>query len=142
MVTPPIDLTTLHKAIEALSGAIHFWVTENATSGRKPHLRAGVIQSFEFTYELAIRQLRRVLIERAISAETITDLSFNDLLRAGADAGLLPEPLGWRRWRELRNRTSHSYDELQAQEIAEEVCLFLADARALHARLLQALSDQ
>lgn len=141
MVTPPIDLTTLHKAIEALSGAIHFWETESEATGRKPHLRAGVIQSFEFTYELAIRQLRRVLIERAISAETVTDLSFNDLLRAGADAGLLPEPLGWRRWRELRNRTSHSYDELQAQEIAQEVRLFLAHVQALHARLSQA-SDQ
>jgi nucleotidyltransferase substrate binding protein (TIGR01987 family) len=97
-----------------------------------------VVQTFEFTYELAMRLLRRVLMERALAADLVADLSFNDLLRRGADAGLLPEPLGWRRWRDLRNRTSHSYDEHQAQAIASETPSFLADAAELLGRLQKA----
>lgn len=54
----------------------------------KPHLRSAVTQSFEFTYELAIHSTRRVLIERAESADLMRDLSFNDLLRRALDAGL------------------------------------------------------
>jgi len=140
MTGPTINLAPLRKAIEALAGALHFWEIEPADRGRKPHLRAGVIQSFEFTYELAVRMLRSVLIERASSAQSVEDLSFNDLLRTAADAGLLPEPLGCRRWRDLRNRTSHSYDELQAQEIAEQARLFLVEAQQLHRQLTHALA--
>mgnify|MGYP006217407835 CR=1 FL=1 len=137
---PPIDLTSLDKATRALHGAIGYWQAEPDGSGRKPHLRAGVIQAFEFSYELCMRFLRRVLIERALSADLVQDLSFNDLLRQGADAGLLPDPLQWRRWRELRNRTSHSYDEEQAQAIAAETPAFLRDARALLDRLQAAVN--
>lgn len=135
----PIDLTSLERATATLQDAIHYWQTEPHASGRKPHLRAGVVQTFEFTYELSMRLLRRVLMERALSADLIADLSFNDLLRRGADAGLLPEPLGWRRWRELRNRTSHSYDEQQAEAIASETPAFLADALELLQRLQNAV---
>lgn len=129
--TPHIDLTSLEKALGALHEAIGYWQTEPHDSGRKPHLRAGAIQAFEFSYELSMRFLRRVLIERALSADLVQDLSFNDLLRLGADAGLISDPLQWRRWRELRNRTSHSYDEDQAQAIAEDAPAFLHDARTL-----------
>ncbi|WP_101047071.1 HI0074 family nucleotidyltransferase substrate-binding subunit [Macromonas nakdongensis] len=137
---PPIDLTSLDKATRALHDAIGYWQAEPDDSGRKPHLRAGAIQAFEFSYELCMRFLRRVLIERALSADLVQDLSFNDLLRLGADAGLLPDPLEWRRWRELRNRTSHSYDEEQAQAIAAEAPAFLHDARALLGRLQAAMN--
>ena len=84
----------------------------------KPHLRSAVIQSFEFTYELSIRMLRRVLIERAESADRVTDLSFNELMRNAADAGLLEDPLTWRQWREMRNATRHAYDETRGNEVA------------------------
>jgi nucleotidyltransferase substrate binding protein (TIGR01987 family) len=134
-----IALTPLQKALSALASAQRYWQEEASDSGRKPHLRAGVIQSFEFSYELSIRLLRRVLMERAAVPPQIADLSFNDLLRAAADAGLMDEPLGWRRWRELRNRTSHSYDEAQAQLIAEASMAFLPDAQALLQRLEAAL---
>jgi uncharacterized protein with HEPN domain len=68
----------------------------------------------------------------------VADLSFNDLLRGGADAGLLPGPLTWRQWRDLRNRTSHSYDDKQAQAIAEATLVFVEDAKALLQRFTAA----
>jgi hypothetical protein len=82
--------------------------------------------------------LRRVLIERSGSAEQVTDLSFNDMLRTAADAGLLTDQAAWRTWRELRNATSHAYDEVKAQQVAEGAEHFQADARDLLAAMERA----
>ena len=98
-----------------------------------------MIQSFEFSYGLLLRRLRRVLIERSGSADRITDLSFNDLLRSAADAGLLPDPAAWRQWRELRNATSHAYDEARAEQVAQDAGRFCVDAQALLVALQGAL---
>lgn len=62
-----IDLTPLRKSLALLHDALRYWNAEPADSGLKPHLRSAVIRSFEFTYELSIKALRRVLIERALS---------------------------------------------------------------------------
>ena len=101
----------------------------------KPHLRSAVIQSFEFSYELSVRGLRRVLIERAITSDRVADQSFNELLRSAADAALIDDPVAWRAWRELRNATSHAYDETKAQRVAEQAERFAVDAAALLAAL-------
>ena len=134
-----INLTSLQKALSQLREAIGFWQALDATDPLKPHLRSAVIQSFEFTYELAIRSTRRVLIERAESADLVRDLGFNDLLRRASDAGL-PMPLNtWRRWRELRNTTSHSYNEARALEVALAASDFAVDAALLLAHLENAV---
>jgi hypothetical protein len=72
-----------------------------------------------------------VLAERADAAERITELSFTELLRRGADAGLVANPQAWREWRELRNATSHAYNEKRAQAVADRVAAFSTDAAAL-----------
>lgn len=126
--TTPIDLSALRKASATLQEALAFWDAQPAGSPLKPHLRSAVIQSFEFTYELSIRLLRRTLIERAEAAERVADLGFNDLLRLGADAGLLLDQASWRRWREMRNATSHAYDEARAEAVAAGAKAFILDA--------------
>lgn len=135
MTPAPIDLDPLRRALGWLKEALELWHGQPEGSVLKPHLRSAVIQSFEFTYELALRSLRRVLIERAGSAEQVTDLSFNDLLRSAADAGLIGNVAAWRGWRELRNATSHAYDEAKAQKVAQDAQAFCADAAALLAAL-------
>lgn len=135
MTHPAIDLTVLRRALSVLTEALGLWHAEPVGTVLKPHLRSAVIQSFEFSYELCLRSLRRVLIERAGSADRVTDLSFNDLLRSAADAGLVPEPAAWRVWRELRNTTSHAYNEARAEQVALDAERFCADALALLAAL-------
>jgi nucleotidyltransferase substrate binding protein (TIGR01987 family) len=139
MAPPTIDLNPLRKALGWLAEALALWHEQPAGSMLKPHLRSAVIQSFEFSYELSLRSLRRVLIERSGSADRVVDLSFNDLLRSAADAGLLADPMAWRVWRELRNATSHAYDEAKAEAVARDAEVFCADARALLAALEKAL---
>ncbi len=131
MKPPTIDLSPLRKSLALLNEALAFWDAQPVGTPLKPHLRSAVIQSFEFTYELSVRLLRRVLIERAESAERVADLSFNDLLRGAADAGLTPDAARWRVWREMRNATSHAYDEAKAQAVAERAAAFAVDASAL-----------
>ena len=60
----PIDLSPLVNALAQLQEALRFWHEQADDARIKVHLRSAVIQSFEFTYELSIRMLRRVLIER------------------------------------------------------------------------------
>ena len=139
MDEPAIDLVPLRRALGWLTEALVLWQTQPLGSVLKPHLRSAVIQSFEFTYELSLRSLRRVLIERAGSADRITDLSFNELLRLGADAGLLPDPAAWRVWRELRNATRHAYDEARAEQVARDALQFSLEAAALLTALEAAL---
>jgi nucleotidyltransferase substrate binding protein (TIGR01987 family) len=131
MATPPIDLSTLRKALAQLVEAISFWQARPEGDPLKPHLRSAVIQSFEFSYELSIRAARRVLIERAESADLVRDLSYNDLLRRALDANLPMEMDTWRRWRDMRNGTSHAYDEERAQAVALEAAAFANDAAHL-----------
>lgn len=119
--------------------AIAFWHAQPAGSALKPHLRSAVVQSFEFSYGLALRSLRRVLIERSEAADLVVDLSFNDLLRKAADAGLMADPAVWREWREMRNATSHAYVEAKAQALASRASAFADDAAALLAALSTAL---
>ena len=139
MTSLPIDMSSLHKALSQLREAVGFWQALDAADPLKPHLRSAVIQSFEFTYELAIRSTRRVLIERAESADLVRDLGFNDLLRRAMDAGL-PMPLDvWRRWRDMRNTTSHTYNEARALEVALAASDFAVDAALLLTHLENAV---
>jgi nucleotidyltransferase substrate binding protein (TIGR01987 family) len=131
MTYAPIDLSTLRKALAQLIEAISFWQARAQDDPLKPHLRSSVIQSFEFSYELSVRAVRRVLIERAESADLVRDLSFNDLVRRALDANLPMELDAWRRWRDMRNGTSHAYDEERAQAVALEAASFASDAANL-----------
>lgn len=126
-----IDLTSPRKALAQLSEALAFWHGCAEGDALKPHLRSAVIQSFEFTYELAVRSTRRVLIERAESADLVNDLSFNDLLHRALDAGLPMQLDTWRHWRDLRNATSQAYDEDRANEVALAAADFAADVGLL-----------
>lgn len=131
MSSAAIDLSPLRKVLGMLREALMFWNAQADGTPLKPHLRSAVIQSFEFTYELSLRLLRRILMERAASADLVASLSFNDLLRRGADAGLLSDPVRWREWREMRNASSHAYDEVTAQAMVARAGAFAEDAATL-----------
>jgi nucleotidyltransferase substrate binding protein (TIGR01987 family) len=131
MSNTSIDLSPLRKALAQLREALDFWHACAEGEALKPHLRSAVIQSFEFTYELAVRSTRRVLIERAEASDLVSDLSFNDLLRRALDAGLPMQLDTWRHWRDMRNATSHAYDEDRANEVALAAADFVADVTLL-----------
>lgn len=99
-------------------------------------IRDGLIQRFEFTYDLAHKMLRRALERAAANPEEVDRMSFPTLIRTASEQGLLRGDWSdWRNYGEMRNITSHTYDEAKALLVAAAIPEFLAEARALVERL-------
>lgn len=132
-----IDLSPLERAIARLAEGLERW----RAAPEDDQLRDGLIQRFEFTYELCHRMLRRYLESVAATPEEIDRMPFPDLIRTGSEQGLLLRDWGaWRAYREMRNKTSHTYDEQVAMEVVAGIEGFLEDARALCENLKARLS--
>ena len=87
-------------------------------------VRDSVIQRFEFTYSIALKTLRKYFIERAFVLEEVNQMSFNEMIRTASQLNLLSSNLEkWTVFREMRNMTSHTYDE----EIALQVLSIIPD---------------
>lgn len=95
-------------------------------------IRDGLIQRFEFSYEMSHKMLKRYLETVSPSPEQFDAMAFSDLIRSGNEQGLL---LGdwskWRGYREMRSRTSHTYNEEVAIEVVQGIPAFLEEARYL-----------
>jgi nucleotidyltransferase substrate binding protein (TIGR01987 family) len=100
-----------------------------------PLEKQGLIQAFEFTYELAWKTLKDYL-----SFQGITDLvGSRDTTREAFRQNIIADGDGWMMMLTDRNRTSHTYNEATAEEIvanvhARYVELFRALASTLQAR--------
>lgn len=104
-------------------------------------LRDGLIQRFEFSYELSHRMLRRFLKETAASPDAVEQMSFADLIRSANAQGLLRRDWpAWRRFREMRTRTSHTYDAAAARQVVGAIPDFLQEVEHLIAELRLRLS--
>ena len=132
-----LDTTSLDNAVERLREGL-------ARHQREPNdeqIRDGLIQRFEFTYELSHRMLKRYLRETAASPDDVERLSFADLIRTGNAAGLLrSEWPAWRRFREMRTRTSHTYDAKAALQVVSAIPAFLAEVKHFCAELQRRLA--
>ena len=133
-----IDTSSLRNAIAQLDEAMDYCRSDLAERDPKlaRHLRAAAIQAFEFTYELAIKLLRRSLAETEANPADVRDATFNELIRLGYARGLLvSEIIVWKEFRRHRGSTSHAYDEAMAEEVFAGIPAFLTEAKTLLANL-------
>ncbi len=133
-----LDLTPLHKAIARLEeGLLRYQQDISDTQ-----IRDGLVQRFEFTYEISHKMLKRFLEQTAASPELFDQMPFADLIRTANEKGLL---LGdwpvWRGYRDMRSKTSHTYDEDIALQVVAGIPDFLAEVQFLATKLAQRLSD-
>ena len=127
-----LDFSSLRNAVARLGEGLERYACDTSDT----QIRDGLIQRFEFTYDLSHKMLRRALAEAAANPEEIDRMSFPELIRTASERGLLAEDWStWRIYREMRNITSHSYDEAKALQVAAGIPAFLIAARALIARL-------
>ena len=128
MSKSPLDLTSFNNAISQLEQGL-----AAANTDTKDQLkRDGVIQRFEYTYELSHKMLKRFLEATEASSQTIDAMSFPDLIRTASERGLLLR--GWDKWSEYRSArgtTSHTYDAKKAAEVFSVIPAFLEDVRHL-----------
>ncbi len=129
-----LDLTSLREAVHALSETLARANDEKLMSSldevTQYAIRAGVIQHFEFTYELSWKFIQRWLRLNA-SAEDAEPLTRRELFRTAARYGLIGDPQPWFRYSEARNLTSHTYDRAVADRVFEAATDFLEDAHYL-----------
>ena len=136
---PALDLTALRSAITSLDDGLAVvsdvtWF--NQQDARVRHtLIAGVIQNFEFVYEIGVKMLRRQLEAEADSPTDVDQSSFRELLRVAAEKGLIDDVEAWFAYRQMRNITAHTYDHAKAQQVYQGTQGFWTHARALLARL-------
>ena len=127
-----LDLTPLDNAIARLDEG---W-TRYQRDVSDIQIRDGLIQRFEFTYEISHKMLRRFLELTSANPAEFDGMAFQDMIRTGNERGLL---LGdwpaWRKYREMRARTSHTYDEEVAIEVVKGIPAFLQEAAHLLQRL-------
>ena len=99
-------------------------------------IRDSVIQRFEFTYAITLKTLRKYFIERAFIVDDVNQMSFNDMIRTANQLNLLKSNLEeWSKYRELRNMSSHTYDEEIAKKVVSAIPAFYEEIEFLLAKL-------
>lgn len=133
-----LELASFQNAIEQLETSLGYAVSESAKKDFKLFLqfRNSVIQCFEFTYEISWKMLKRFLEKTSPTPNWVDQFSFNDLIRVGAEQGLLSNPKTWFYFRKMRNVANHTYENKIAQQVYEAAPLLLKEA----AHLLQQLN--
>jgi nucleotidyltransferase substrate binding protein (TIGR01987 family) len=117
-----LDTTTFSNSLQRLREGLARCEREPADE----QIRDGLIHRFEFTDELSHRMLRRYLREATASPGEIDRMPFADLIRTANAQGLLRSDWpAWRRFREMRARTSHTYDAKSAAQVAALIPVFL-----------------
>lgn len=92
--------------------------------------RDATIQSFEYTYDSAIKFLKRY-IEDHPNTPDIDSLQLRDLLRLAVEISLIDDDQPWIAHRASRNYTSHTYDEQKASRVFASIPAFVIDADIL-----------
>lgn len=122
-----LDFSALEHALTSLGRAVDRSLREPSDE----EVRDAVIQRFEYCYELCWKMLKRQLELELPNPGDADRMSYADLMREGAERGLVAQPQRWLTYRYQRNLTSHAYDQAKAREVHAAAIEFLGDARAL-----------
>jgi nucleotidyltransferase substrate binding protein (TIGR01987 family) len=129
----PLDIAPLENAIARLEEILLRYREDETDTA----IRDSLIKRFEFTYEMSHKMLKRALQAASPSPEQYNQMTFPDIIRSGNEYGLLLSdwPV-WKGFRDLRNKSVHSYDEGLATEVAAGVPGFLPDAIFLRDQII------
>ena len=101
------------KAFTALENAVKLAKARELTDLEKQ----GVIQGFEFTFELAWNVLKDYLEEQGV----IGIIGSKGAIRQAFGKGLIEDGQAWMAMVKDRNLASHSYDEATARDLVAEI---------------------
>jgi nucleotidyltransferase substrate binding protein (TIGR01987 family) len=131
-----LDVSSLRNALQSLEKSLGFLASNLAKDpDLREQFRAAAIQAFEFTYELAFKMLKRQLEQMSANPAALDTMEYMDIIRSGAEAGLIRDIARYRDYREKRNITSHAYDQAKAEQIVNILNDFRDDVRHLLAEL-------
>lgn len=121
------------KAFQTLVEAVELTRTRDLSKLEEQ----GLIQSFEFTHELAWNVLKDYLEEKGI----VGLIGSKDATRAAFKNGLIEDGEAWMTMIEDRNKTSHTYDPAVAHAVVENILERFYPAFEQMAKKFTALND-
>ena len=80
-----LDLTALRNALQRLSEGLQRYERDTGDT----QIRDGLVQRFEFTYEISHRTLKRYLEFTAATPAEYDAMPFSDMIRTANEQGLL-----------------------------------------------------
>jgi len=116
--TSDVNLSVLKNASITLKKFLQHKTTEQE--------KAGIVQAFEFCYELSWKVLKRVLYNEGTKAN-----SPKEVFREAGVLGLLSDVKLWFDFIEIRNKTVHTYNELILETIIKIVPKFYKELEKL-----------
>ena len=129
-----LDLSPLRNAVARLAEGLERVQRETHDT----QIRDGLIHRFELIYEQGHKMLKRSLEASSLTPGEFDEADFPYIIRSAHEQGLL---LGdwpkWRGYREMRAKTSHTYDEEIALKVVSQIPAFLEEARYLLDQLAQ-----
>ncbi|ALZ71140.1 hypothetical protein BXO8_04290 [Xanthomonas oryzae pv. oryzae] len=139
MMNEKLDLTALRNAVSSLEDSLGVvsdsaWFDQQSKQVKNT-LVAGVIQNFEFVYEIGIKMLKRQIEAESASPEEVDETNFREVLRVAAEKGLIADVEAWFKYRQMRNITAHTYDHEKAKKVYQGTLDFIVDARDLLQKL-------
>jgi nucleotidyltransferase substrate binding protein (TIGR01987 family) len=131
MTATKLDYSSLEKAINTLETAINSFESRKALmeTEERDLMRDGVIQRFEYTFELAWKTIKRYL--EMYGLEKVDNLSNRDLFRLGFENGLIKDASPWFDYLADRSQTTHIYDQDVAADVFASAEKFLIDVQYL-----------
>ena len=107
-----------HKSFSAALNQLRAAVQLAAERPLSDLERQGLIQSFEFTHELAWNLLKDILQWQGFTGLLVGS---RDATRTAFSTGLIDDGAVWMEMITSRNQTTHTYHETTARGIAEQV---------------------
>jgi nucleotidyltransferase substrate binding protein (TIGR01987 family) len=132
-----LDLSSIQKAVNSLERSVKVasaLIEGDVDTDLEEVLRAGVIQNFEFTYELCWKFMKRWL-EENFGNTTVDGITMKELFRVAAENKLITNVESWFNYQRKRNITSHTYDADTAADVYASAIKFLVDAKEFLGRL-------
>lgn len=107
------------------------FLAEIIQNAKNNYEKAGSIQTFEVSFELAKNIIRKVLLLRALD----TPISPKEIFRLANLEGLITSSEIWFDFAKKRNLTSHTYNGETAEEILTSLPTFLKELDLLISKL-------
>lgn len=122
------------KAFQRLAAAVELARERELTDLEQQ----GLIQSFEFTHELAWNVLKDYLEDKGITGL----IGSKDATRVAFKNGLIEQGEDWMKMIEARNKTSHTHDPNVAAAVADDILERFFPAFANMAKKFRAFAEQ
>jgi len=132
-----LDLSAMIKASTSFEQSLEVfqrYCTSSSDMGLRKTLQAGVIQNFEFTYELCWKFMKRWLGNN-LGRNEVEGVSRRALFRLAHESRLIDGVDIWMTFHAARNQTSHTYEQSTADEVLTIAKDFLPHALSLLSRL-------